>query len=59
MKKILNLLGTITLIGTRTTSLVACCDKPYNNGSDKNNEPKTKSNHKDCQAQQLQIVGNC
>ncbi|WP_425377680.1 hypothetical protein [Spiroplasma endosymbiont of Polydrusus pterygomalis] len=39
MKKILSFLVTISLMGTSTTSLVAC-DKSDNNGNSKNNEPK-------------------
>ncbi|MFX4057861.1 MAG: lipoprotein [Spiroplasma sp. hy2] len=41
MKKILSLLGTITLIGTSITSLVACDNNNYNNKFEKKTISKT------------------
>ncbi|UZQ30751.1 MAG: lipoprotein [Spiroplasma phoeniceum] len=43
MKKILSILGTITLIGISTTSLVAC-NKPNNNENKKNDKSVPKIN---------------
>ncbi|UNF61183.1 lipoprotein [Spiroplasma poulsonii] len=41
MKKILSLLGTITLIGTSTTTLISC-EKPNNNENGGVNKPEPK-----------------
>ncbi|KAF0851802.1 lipoprotein [Spiroplasma poulsonii] len=47
MKKILSLLGTITLIGTSTTSLVACNTSQYSEEQLKKQKEKYKIDTKD------------
>ncbi|KAF0849994.1 lipoprotein [Spiroplasma poulsonii] len=46
MKKILSLLGTITLIGTSTTSLVACNTSQYSEEQLKKTKRKIQNRYK-------------